>query len=212
MLYQIVGTSSVLQLNYYALYYSFLWAFPAYKALDESKKSELVARVNSMFLAIYFAVSYFFVRTPAQIIDIYTIFAGYIVYDFRYAGTMSMILHHVASLIGCYYIKYYAIESELYKYHTILISMEISVFLLSVCWILRTFQYPMNTIHTAVNILAYVFWIGARMVVFPYIVYHTPTPTIRNAMIPFILLNTYWFVILTRIAFCKKVKVLRSQV
>jgi hypothetical protein len=206
MLYQIVGTSSVLQLNYYALYYSFNWIFPEYNSLDESKKSELVARVNSMCMAIYFSASYFFVTTPAHIIDIYTIYAGYILYDFRYSGTLSMILHHIASLMACYYIKFYADYSELYKYHTILISMEISLVLLSVCWILRIFKYPMNTIHKTVIILAYIFWTGARMVVFPYIVYHTPTPNIRIKMIPFILLNTYWFVLLTRIVFFKKMK------
>jgi len=86
------------------------------------------------------------------------------------------------------------------------VCLESSVILLSVTWLFRTFQYPMNIFHRLLKVFAYLVWSCMRMGVFPYMIYYTDIVSVKYTMIPLIILNTYWFYLLTRIAFFKSVK------
>ena len=169
-----------------------------YRGLMESKRSETVARINSSIIGIIINLSALYVKTPAEILFVYRIFAGYLLYDIPYAKTASMIGHHYLSIGIYFYINSRASPAELHDMYRALLVLESSPILISVCWIMKAFQYPDNGFHRAIKMAAFLYWSVGRLVVFPYIVYASESSMVKCVTGPFIVLNIYWFTILLR--------------
>jgi len=187
-----------LQLNYYIFHTILTNMSETYKNLTINKKTETLSRINSSLVGILIAISAFYVETTEQRLFMSRLFTGYIIYDIPYAGNLPMLMHHIASIGLFFYIKSFASPDEIRQMYNVIVVLESSAILISTCWILKTFKYPMNCLHKTLMAIAFLSWSTMRLVAFPYILYACNSYKIQVLFSPLIALNVYWFTVLTQ--------------
>lgn len=199
----LVVTPVILQALFYILRCLFDWRIPQFRELDDATKIGTISRINGILVISCLTSSCLFITSPEEILQVNQMFAGYLLYDLRYAGTASMTIHHLACLVVCYFANL-SQPFELYEFYRIMVCLESSVIPLSVTWLFHTFHYPMNLCHRMTRLFAYVSWSTLRMGIFPYLMYYSQSLTVQYTLSPVIILNTYWFYLLTKMIFSKK--------
>jgi hypothetical protein len=205
MLLAICLTPLLLQLNYYTMTYIFSF-LRNFNILDDSKKKEIISRVNSITMNSIISLSYFVVTSHEDIMIVYNIFAGFLIFDIFYCTTHDMVAHHIFSMLYCLYAKYMVEPEHLNLLFTGMVVLESSAIFLSVSWITKAMDYPLNCAHKSLILFSYVYWSTMRVVIFPYIFYIFDSYYGKIISSPFLILNFYWFVLLTRIIVSKMIK------
>lgn len=198
-------TPLLLQLNYYIMTHILSFS-QNFNLIDHSKKKEIISRVNSISMNSIISLSYFFVRSHEDIMIVYNIFAGFLIFDIFYCTTYDMVAHHIFSMLYCLYAKYMVEPENLNLLFTGMVVLESSAIFLSVSWITKAMDYPLNCAHKSLILFSYIYWSTMRVVIFPYIFYIFDSYYGKIISSPFLILNFYWFVILSRIIVSKIIK------
>ena len=184
-------------INYQCMSYIFpLYSF--FTALEERKKTEFISRINSTLFQLFMCGSYFYIKTDEDIITLYRIGTGYLIFDLVFVQTITMHIHHIVCiLIYIFGLPASTATDRLFMYRTI-VTLEASPIVITLCWMLETFQYPKNALHKAVQIFSFLYWSSLRMIAFPYLFFTEGSTTMQLFVSPLLVLNTYWFYLLVK--------------
>lgn len=194
-------TPIVLQLNYLLMQTLFQQYSSTYSSLPAHKKTEAIARLNSMLVGASTSIAWFYIYAPEDIVLIGRLFIGYLIYDMAYVTTSSMAIHHIVTAVICYYTKYISSPNVLRNMLSIMGALESSAITISLCWLMNTAKYPQNRVNTVVKAGSFLYWTTMRLGVFPYLLYICDSYAVKIAFSPILFLNIYWFKVILEYIF-----------
>jgi len=194
-------TPIVLQLNYLLMQTFFQQYSSTYSSLPAHKKTEVIARLNSILVGASTSIAWFYIYAPEDIVLIGRLFIGYLIYDMAYVTTSSMVIHHVTGIAICYSGKYFSSLSVLRNVLSIMGALESSAIVISLCWLMNTAKYPQNRVNTVVKAGSFLYWTTMRLGVFPYLLYISDSYAVKIAFLPILFLNIYWFKVILEYIF-----------
>lgn len=181
-------TPCIFQLNHWVL-----------DRLLPNRNIEAITRLNGLALQVCICASFFVHKDLNDILRIFYIFVGHMIYDLFYVDTPAMKAHHLLCIsipiIYHTYLKYIfeTTYTDVYYVYKGLVLLESTSPLLNCVWLFHHFQYPNTILHACIKAAAALYWTVMRMIVFPYMVFTDGTFYSHIFMYPFIPLNLIWF-------------------
>lgn len=183
------------------LFHTILVNFDNYSKLTRDKKFECVGRISGSLFQLYLVYTGFYASSDKAVIQFIRQIAGYMIYEICHMLThstmISMYIHHCVCLLACMLV-YIVKEEERYMFYKSTWLLESTAPLLSVCWLLHTFNYPDTRLHTFIKVFTFLYWSCIRMLYFPYYIWISGHTSVCVVGFPVIILNTFWFRLLLK--------------
>ena len=169
-----------------------------YVALDYKDKHETIGHVNCFLYQLYIIYMCLSSTTADEYTQASYLFASFMFFDMIhyifYIRRISSYLHHIITILCVVYVNSeYASIDTLVIFNHLLILFESTNPPMSISWIGNKFGYKDYILYKILGTFTFLYWTFIRIIYLSYYIYNTPNFNNQITMIPFLILNLFWF-------------------